>query len=339
MGSSLLMSGGAEFGEVILVGAKIGGQLDMSGSKFTGKLNMEAAEIGGYLLMSDGQFDEPVSLIFATIDSGLNLSGATVASLDMTGTRVNGELHLGSGNSPAVAWRENSRLILRNTVVEALQDREESWKGVQLELDGFTYSRLGGFGAEAGRDLASRKAQWFIDWLAKDESFSPQPYQQLASVLRAAGQTTKANAVLYAGRERERGEAQGRKRLGMTMLSFKWLVMTMLMVTIGYGLGGRYFRALWWVAGFVLLGLAILSVVPWPADIPQSKDIFWIFACSLDLLLPIVELNKEHSTFVMETLGSAPATAWVKYYFYVHKIVGWVLGSFLIAGLAGLTQK
>lgn len=187
--------------------------------------------------------------------------------------------------------------------------------------------------------MASRRAQWFIDWLAKDKSFSPQPYQQLASVLRAAGQTTKANAVLYAGRERERGEAQGFKCLGMTMLSFKRLGMTMLKVTIGYGLGGRYFRALWWVAGFVLLGLAILSVAPWLADIPQSKDIFWIFACSLDLLLPIVELNKEHSEFVMETLGSAPATAWVKYYFYVHKVVGWVLGFFLMAGLAGLTQK
>ncbi len=177
--------------------------------------------------------------------------------------------------------------------------------------------------------MASRKAQWFIDWLAKDESFSPQPYQQLADVLRAAGQTTKANAVLYAGRERERGEAPRRTRL----------VMTLLMVTIGYGLGGRYFLALLWVAGFVLSGFAILSVAPWLADIPQSKDIFWILACSLDLLLPIVELNKEHSEFVMETLGSAPATAWVKYYFYVHKIIGWVLGSFLIAGLAGLTQK
>ena len=26
-------------------------------------------------------------------------------------------------------------------------------------------------------------------------------------------------------------------------------------------------------------------------------------------------------------------------YFYVHKILGWVLGSFLVAGLGGLTQK
>jgi hypothetical protein len=32
-------------------------------------------------------------------------------------------------------------------------------------------------------------------------------------------------------------------------------------------------------------------------------------------------------------------TGGVAYYFYVQKLVGWALGSFLVAGLAGLTQK
>ena len=41
----------------------------------------------------------------------------------------------------------------------------------------------------------------------------------------------------------------------------------------------------------------------------------------------------------MKTLAAAPTTAWVTYYFYFHKLVGWVLASFLVAGLAGLTQK
>ena len=39
------------------------------------------------------------------------------------------------------------------------------------------------------------------------------------------------------------------------------------------------------------------------------------------------------------TIGGDPATAWIKYYFYVHKLFGWILASFLIAGLAGLTQR
>ena len=41
----------------------------------------------------------------------------------------------------------------------------------------------------------------------------------------------------------------------------------------------------------------------------------------------------------MTEVGDAPVTAWIKYYFYAHKLFGWVLASFLIAGLAGLTQK
>jgi hypothetical protein len=32
-------------------------------------------------------------------------------------------------------------------------------------------------------------------------------------------------------------------------------------------------------------------------------------------------------------------TGAVAYYFVVQKLIGWVLGSFLVAGLAGLTQK
>ena len=32
-------------------------------------------------------------------------------------------------------------------------------------------------------------------------------------------------------------------------------------------------------------------------------------------------------------------TGWREFYFYFHKIMGYVLGSFLVAGLAGLTQR
>ena len=54
------------------------------------------------------------------------------------------------------------------------------------------------------------------------------------------------------------------------------------------------------------------------------------FVYSLDQLLPIVEFEK-YDTVVL--------TGWVAYYFYLQKLVGWALGSFLVAGLAGLTQK
>ena len=56
VGSSLFMSNRAEFAEVVLVSAKVGGQLSMIASKFTGKLIMDKLEVEGSLIMR-GTFD------------------------------------------------------------------------------------------------------------------------------------------------------------------------------------------------------------------------------------------------------------------------------------------
>jgi len=51
---------------------------------------------------------------------------------------------------------------------------------------------------------------------------------------------------------------------------------------------------------------------------------------SFDLLLPIVQLHEPHSKVVLDGVA--------KYDFAFHKLMGYVLASFLIAGLAGLTK-
>ncbi len=320
---NLFMHDGAEFGEVNLIGAKVAGRLGMDGSRFGGTLNMESIEIGNHLLMSETNFAEPVQLIFATIKSSLNLSGAKLAGFDLTGARIAGELWLGS-RAHGAEWSDSSELILRNTVVGALEGAENAWPE-SLKLEGFTYGRLGGSGSTGAEDdMAQRPARWFIDWLAKDRSFSPQPYQQLAEVFRAGGQTGKAHDILYAGRERERRAAEGATWWTRVL---KWLGMFLLMVTIGYGLGNRYFRALGWVFVLVLLGAGVLAVT---GEGP-AHGMPWGLSYSLDHLLPVVQLIKSH--YAIELDGFA------RYYFYVHKLMGYVLASFLIAGLAGLTQK
>jgi hypothetical protein len=53
-------------------------------------------------------------------------------------------------------------------------------------------------------------------------------------------------------------------------------------------------------------------------------------AYSFDMLLPIIKLREEH--YKMDLSG------WPRYYFYGHKIAGYVLASFLIAGISGLTK-
>ncbi len=54
------------------------------------------------------------------------------------------------------------------------------------------------------------------------------------------------------------------------------------------------------------------------------------FFYSLDMLLPIIQLRRRH--YEVDLRGI------VRYYFYFHQIMGYVLASFLIAGLSGLAK-
>ena len=209
-------------------------------------------------------------------------------------------------------WLGDAELDLRNTVVGILEDQEESWPdNLKLDLKGFSPKQL-------GHDATERPAKWFVDWLAKDTDYSPQPYEQIAAVLRDAGHGGKANDILYAGKERGRRQADWWSRWGQLLL--KW--------TIGYGYGFRNFGALVWVGIFVAIGALVLNCSGEAARLPSTSSIEY----SLDMLLPIIKLHEPH--YRHELLDD-----WARYYFDAHKIVGYVLASFLIAGLAGITKR
>jgi hypothetical protein len=71
---------------------------------------------------------------------------------------------------------------------------------------GRSIGRLGGLHGVGSADMRRRNPEQWIDWLARDRTFSPQPYNELATVLTAAGRRDTAEAILFAGRERERDE-------------------------------------------------------------------------------------------------------------------------------------
>lgn len=188
------------------------------------------------------------------------------------------------------------------------------WPG-KLELDGFTYTNLGVLGAEGIDDPTNRDAIWYIDWLAKQVKYSPQPYEQLASVLRKAGHSGKADEILYAGRNRELKNASG-------LLNCAWLFTNK--VFIGYGY--RIYYAFYWFLGFLFLGAFVLRVT---GQGPAHKMPYG-FSFSADMLLPIVQLRERHK--------EVDLSGFARYYFYFHKLMGFILVSFFLAGLAGLTR-
>jgi hypothetical protein len=361
----LLMSMGATFHQdVNLGGAKVDGRLSMSGATLAGTLEMNSLHVGQDLSMSNATFEGWVGLIFARIGSNLDLSLTNFAYLDLSATRIEGELRLVPGPRPAPA-----RLSLRNAHagvlhVEATAETH-AWPGV-LELEGFTYDRLGGVSTIAGdatrRGMLDRDIGWYIKpehgWLEIDPSYTSQPYVQLASIFRKAGEPEKADQVLYAGRKRARREAKGWRKFGL------WL----LQVTIGYGIGLRYFRALIWVLVLTGIGTAAVAYVQWqdlqaaqtpsgsttvsqprvavPDGSPSNGERTEIWparatnwsdrlladaAYSLDELLPIVTLDRAHDKVELE--------GGIRFYFMLHRLVGFLLGGFILAGLGGLTQK
>lgn len=305
---SVFMRDGAEFRDVRLTGAKIGGDLDMDESTFKGKLHMKLVKVQDDIDLHGAEVmsSSPTSLAFAQIGGNLDLSGSTLPSLDLTGGRISGELRLASRRYGATHWQKDSKLILRNTEVGTLQDAREAWPS-GLELEGFTYDGLGG-------DMATRDILWFGGWLGKQKKYSPHPYEQLASVLRKTGNKGKASAVLYASRERERSEASGRK----------WVALTLLNVFIGYGY--RIYYAVFWIIGFVAVGALVFRSTPEARRYNMPYGISY----SLDMLLPIIRLRERH--YEIDLVG------WPRYYFFFHKLMGYVLASFLIAGLSGLTK-
>ena len=146
--------------------------------------------------------------------------------------------------------------------------------------------------------------------------YSRQPYEQLATVLQTQGEIGSATAVRYFARDREheRREATDPVRLWLRLLD----------LVVGYGYYPQNtFR---WAAGFVVLGALVLRIF---GEGPKNGMPFG-FAYSFDMLLPLVRLREKH--YSIDLAGPA------RYYFYIHKIMGWVLASFFIAGLSGLTQ-
>ena len=270
-----------------LLGTKIGGQLNMSGAKVSGTLNLDSATIGSSLFMREGKFDKAISCVLVQIGKNLDLRSAKkLSDIDLSGTHIKGELIIASPDTEPT-WKDGAQLILRNTTAEVLQETRDAWPQ-HLDLDGFVYRWLGGL--QGTTDVAARGSEWYVSWLAQDEPYTPLPYEQLATVLRRMGYVVEANDVLYASRERARALAY---KVGHY---WTWAGQSALKYTIGYGYGSRYFRSLCWVLVMVLIGTLFLHksnqpLVPGQNGKPPIQICFFY---SLDMLLPVIELRKQH---------------------------------------------
>ncbi|MGH6800465.1 MAG: pentapeptide repeat-containing protein, partial [Methylocella sp.] len=332
----LLMSK-ASFKGMNLARAKIDGRIVMTGASFDGTLYAESLQAGGDLFLRDANCANAVTMIFAHVGGGLDLRGATLANLDLSGASVTGDMALGGRHKPAV-WKgkngEPGNLILRDADIGNLMDANDAWpekytdpKNGHLQLDGFTFRHLGGFAGETGPEMRKRGMDWWDKWARRDPDYSPAPYAQLSSALTSLGDRDAANEIRYLGRVRERETQSG----------LAWVWSGALQYVAGFGIGTYTFRVLYWVLGISVLGaLYLKTCVQGVRD--ENHGLFWCFGASLARLLPVVEINRDFKDF-FDNPTRATLTGWQSFIFAAMGIVGWLLAAILIAAVSGLTQS
>jgi hypothetical protein len=220
-----------------------------------------------------------------------------------------------------------------------LGDDERSWpQPGKLLIDGFTYKSFG-----LVKDAPSR-----LRWVVLQPEFHPQPYRQLAKVLRANGDDAGAVSVLIAEQDARYRNSYLIRRIWAAFLK----------TTVGYG--HEPLLTIIWAAIVVLLGWLIVTVGSragvmrrtWPESIPVSGEVpsyerLHPLLYSLDVFLPFVNLHQEHYwwpdadaegewTIVGQRLKISGRV--LRYYFWMQIIAGWLLSAIFIAGVTGLIR-
>ncbi len=269
--------------KVNFIGTRIGGQVACAGGRFeaaTGiALDADAAEIGADVYLRDGFLARgQVDFRRVRIGGDLQLHRGTFeaaekgdgVALKLQSAKVGAALMVNHPDAPdgTTCCTLTGHLDLANARCAVLDDGDirardggASWLSERSELilDGFTYGRLG---SRSPTSWAARKA-WLDrqpdgdrDGMGDGDAFKPQPYEQLAKVLREMGHAAEAREVGMA-KERRHHRAVWRRtpergRIQRYISRFWWCVRWLLFKLTGYGY--RAWRPLVW------LGLPVLAL-------------------------------------------------------------------------------
>jgi len=313
-GNVFLRNGFKTEGEVRLPGATIGGNLNCKKGQFINKgkraLNANSLIVEGTVSLSNGfKAQGKVDLVGATIGECFTWTGV---------------------DSP-----EKVPLDLRSARIGTLWDDERSWpQPGKLLLDGLVYKRLNG--------KAPQGTETRIEWLRLQpkDRFLPQPYEQLADVLRKNGRDADAKKILIAKNEDKS------RQPNLTWLEEFWL--RQIGPIIGYGY--RSWAVCWLMVLFILSGWLLFSIghceeqiVP----IAENRPEFSGLAYSCDTFFPIVNLYQARYYTPSPNCGPEimPGTVieWrtgnvLRFYLWLHIAMGWILTTLLVVGLTGLVR-
>jgi hypothetical protein len=251
-------------GEVRLVDAQIGGSLECEGGTFSSGLKRKAggrSQDGGDPALTVERTLIKGDVIFGVSPEGngqpVPYRGTVIflgkfqadGAVSLAGTRIEGNLDLRK------SLLRKTELILERTTTGSLMYSGGNWPQLgNLFLDGFVYGRIADGPADAETTLKLLSLQ-------PEQPFRPQPFLQLAKVLRESGDDDGERRVLVA-MEDHRWKADHTSTYSFR-LPFR--------VIAGYG-----YRPLW--AAWEILGLSALGWIVYRRSylagtmVPTEKD-------------------------------------------------------------------
>jgi hypothetical protein len=282
---------------------------------------------------SDIAFD--VKLVAVAMEGLVRFAGSTVGKrVDArwsTFRNVGGTAVDLSESQVAVAlrWRDlravDGAVTLRNLRVGRLDDDPASWHSNDVDVRGLVYDTL---------DVAER---WSVDtrlqWLSRQRPYSPQPYEQLASTLAAAGRREDAWRVLATAADVRR------HRGGLKPLPRLWELVKR--VTTGHGYHPE--RAVKLLAALVIAGAAVFAAAGQahlvrPAEgapaagncLPEGRC-FNATLMSIDVGVPVLDLGEQDRWYIDDQHGAG-----YRVFEVTETLLGWALTT---AAIAGITRR
>jgi cytoskeletal protein CcmA (bactofilin family) len=382
--------------------AKIGGDVMFDdGCTAAGAVRFLGAMIGGDLECDDAVFSNPGDDAFNAVGAKIEGSIAFRDKLDVKGcvnlsnTEVSRALELQGFTLSAKAT-----LDLRSAKVGTIRDDRARWKRTaNLLLDGFSYERFQVEGTLKAADWITRchrqgrerqkpllhratkqilavllrTEQWLMSAAVRkkclrrkervrQKQFRPQPYEQLAAVLRKMGHEREARRLMIAkNRDRARSTRflhQGwwwynffGRFIGYGYAPWRAFAISLALILIGFGLFQSGYRH-----GLVLPAKegAYVKNSDKGIEIPMdgrkvSKDYpaFNAFVYSLESFTPLLKLdqtanwapNTNSPPLVSIGSFSVHAGGLLRSYLYCHIVAGWLLTSLWVGAVTGLVKS
>lgn len=314
-------------GGVDLVAAKIGGDLDCGGGQFisngkTSALNASEANIEGVAIFNAGF--------------------AAKGNVDFVAANANVGLVWSDVRSP-----EKAILDLRLSKIGKLLNDRNSWLNQGcLRIDGFVYDQI--------HAKSPPTAEFQLGWvrLQPQDRFLPQPFEQLAAVLRKMGLEEEARKVMIAKNQEHAQYVQGQPEwlwyglfghlIGYGYTPWRAFFISLIVILIGWAAFRRgYCRGLITPTGGTEYMVENGEAQPVSKDYPKFNALVY----SLETFVPIVKLGiAEH----WEPNGNRDAyfveRSWLmtggclRSYLWFHIIAGWVLTTLWVGGITGLVK-